>query len=397
MKKILTVLVFAAVLFNSYAQDTNGPFEEIDRLIGEKRYLSAIEKVNSLDTALYGPEILYYRVSISTGYFIFSLNHRMFGFRDLEPHEDIEAVRGSEGQYSMVFGDLAEDVEKALEEYPDNALVAEAAGDYYADVIRRYGDRIGYTIEELLELIFTNYEKAISRGRTNEHIVSELGMFYLSSGDAENGIRCYWEALKFNPGDASYNYNLAYALEITGRIEEALEYSRRAADNYPPGQYRADAYMMNGHLNQQLGNFTAALESYQNALALDPGSDYTVQGVIEVLLELGRTNEAADRAADFLGRKAPDFGAAVKVLSLFQSRNLDSTALEILGTAITGTDPDDAVILGSLYYHRGTLEWGIDNAAAREDFTAARELFGTVLPPDHRIFSMIDEALANIQ
>jgi hypothetical protein len=67
---------------------------DVDRLVAEKKYLSAFKLLNSRENGDSNPDIVLKKVDIAMNYFGMSMNHKIFAFKDLEKDEDIMDVRG---------------------------------------------------------------------------------------------------------------------------------------------------------------------------------------------------------------------------------------------------------------------------------------------------------------
>jgi predicted O-linked N-acetylglucosamine transferase (SPINDLY family) len=166
-------------------------------------------------------------------------------------------------------------------------------------------------------------------------------MFYLGNaarerGDYSEAIRVYEEALRHQPGDAQLLNNLGLALEHSGdadaarkRYEDALaardtpaevhanlarllesrqDFPAAAANYYAYASAVADApaevWAKLAHCQHRIGALYAAEESYRKALEREPAGVEIQYGLAALLVELGRSSDAAPLLAA-LAKTAP--------------------------------------------------------------------------------------------
>ena len=124
----------------------------------------------------------------------------------------------------MPFGDLQAELNNYLQEYPESMFVNEAAGDYYNDLLLRYGDKLEFSYEDLYGFISSYYLKSYEQGNESLKVISEICENSLYLGKFEQGVKFYHMAVSLEPYSPSYNYNLGFALSRLGEKKIYSEY-----------------------------------------------------------------------------------------------------------------------------------------------------------------------------
>lgn len=140
---------------------------------------------------------------------------------------------------------------------------------------------------------------------------------YMELGDYARAFEAFDRMGQLQPGPPAYA-RTAYALEIKGDLEGALEYMRRAADGTSPNDPESQAwhYTQLGELLLQLGRVTQARLEYERADATFPGHPLAVVGLARVKMIDGDLRAARLMLQSQLAKTAtPDLASAVGDLS----------------------------------------------------------------------------------
>ena len=140
---------------------------------------------------------------------------------------------------------------------------------------------------------------------------------YMELGDYTRAFEAFDRMGQLQPGPASYA-RTAYALEITGDLEGALDYMRRAAEGTSPNDPESQAwhYAQIGDLLLQLGRVPAARIEYERADATFPGHPTAVTGLARIKMADGDLTAARLMLQAQLARTAtPDLASAIGDLS----------------------------------------------------------------------------------
>jgi tetratricopeptide (TPR) repeat protein len=140
---------------------------------------------------------------------------------------------------------------------------------------------------------------------------------YMELGDYPRAFEAFDRMGQLQPGPPAYA-RTAYALEIKGDLEGALEYMRRAAEGTSPNDPESQAwhYTQIGDLLLQLGRVPQARIEYERADATFPGHPMAVIGMARVKMIDGDVRGARLMLQSQLARTAtPDLASAVGELS----------------------------------------------------------------------------------
>lgn len=140
---------------------------------------------------------------------------------------------------------------------------------------------------------------------------------YIELGDYTRAFDAFDRMGQLQPGPASYA-RTAYALELKGDLEGALEYMRRAAEGTSPNDPESQAwhYAQVGDLLVQLGRLPRARIEFERADATFPGHPMAIAGLARIRMMDGDLRGARLMLQSELARTAtPDLAIAVGDLS----------------------------------------------------------------------------------
>ena len=140
---------------------------------------------------------------------------------------------------------------------------------------------------------------------------------YIELGDYTRAFDAFDRMGQLQPGPASYA-RTAYALELKGDLEGALDYMQRAAEGTSPNDPESQAwhYAQIGDLLLQLGRLAGARIEFERADATFPGHPLAVAGRARIRMMDGDLKGARLLLQSELARTAtPDLAIAVGDLS----------------------------------------------------------------------------------
>jgi tetratricopeptide (TPR) repeat protein len=140
---------------------------------------------------------------------------------------------------------------------------------------------------------------------------------YMELGDYDRAFQSFDRMGRLQPGPPAYA-RIAYALEIKGDLEGALDYMRRAADGTSPNDPEGQAwhYVQIGDLQLQLGRVPQARLEYERADATFPGHPMAITGMARVKMLDGDLTAARLMLQAQLAKTAtPDLARAIAELS----------------------------------------------------------------------------------
>jgi tetratricopeptide (TPR) repeat protein len=140
---------------------------------------------------------------------------------------------------------------------------------------------------------------------------------YMEIGDYPRAFAAFDRMGQLQPGPPAYA-RAAYALEIKGDLEGALDYMRRAAEGTSPNDPESQAwhYAQLGDLLVQLGRLPQARLEYERADATFPGHPLAIFGLARVKMRDGDLKAARLMLQTQLAKTAtPDLASAIGDLS----------------------------------------------------------------------------------
>lgn len=145
---------------------------------------------------------------------------------------------------------------------PKNATYAHRLGNVYT----RLGDA---------ELADEYYRKALELEPKNATILSDMGYAALLRNDLETAEDYLSQALDYRPNDPLATNNLAMAVGLQGRTDEALRLFRRVNSE-------ADAYANMAYVHTQRGEGQLAMKRYGDALSADPNHRKAATAMVQL-------------------------------------------------------------------------------------------------------------------
>jgi tetratricopeptide (TPR) repeat protein len=196
----------------------------------------------------------------------------------------------------------------------------------------------------------------------NEHVAA--GNAHYLAGELESAVAAYQQALADDPADAAANGNVAAALHLLGRNDEALVHSRRALERDPN---LVAARITGAFIEGAIAGYDVALERIDDLARTMPEDAAILAARAYVLLNLERFDEALRAAqrgialAPTDGRLFTSIGNALRGLGRFDE------AFAAFDCALAlGYDPASTLVQKA----NGQLEFGAFDDA-RDSFRAA--------------------------
>ncbi|MGO9526022.1 MAG: tetratricopeptide repeat protein, partial [Verrucomicrobiia bacterium] len=135
---------------------------------------------------------------------------------------------------------------------------------------------------------------------------NDLGMQLQGSGQMQEAIRCYEQALRLDPDLADAHINLGTALMQTGRIQEAIGHYEQALRIKPDFSKGHNAL---GIALARLGRLPEAISHYEQAVRIDPAHFEAHNNLGVALAQTGNFEEAIAHYEQAL-RIKPDYADA---------------------------------------------------------------------------------------
>jgi tetratricopeptide (TPR) repeat protein len=200
----------------------------------------------------------------------------------------------------------------------------------------------------------------------------ERGVALQREGKLPGAIASYRQAIEFDPSIAGAWTNLAILLDEVGQHAEAVDAARMAVGlpaTAEPAR-RAHAMHVLGHAQLGAGRRTEAIESLEQALAMDPAHEAAALALANAWLGEGKPDRAADALAAARAAGAEDAGIETFLAMVrWQQGRMDDAAAH--AAAALRMDPANLEASVALAYAQlGLARWneaaaGLESALKR--------------------------------
>jgi len=377
-------LIAQADPWSGASPNTQALLVAADQLVAQKKYLSAFQALGRDDSDEY---LVAKKVEYCISYFVQSLEHTMFAFKDFEAGDSFDKLRSSgTGTFQMIVYDPAAVIGPLLAASEHRGILYLALGDYYHDVSLRYAGRWIKSDKEIHELAIENYEKAYGLGFYTVDSMVAYAEDLMHAGSFADAIPLFEKALAADPTLYNADFNLAYALQMAKRYRDSIAAGEKAIGKYANDPtYLVDALILCATSEEYLADSDAAIAYLKRCLAVSDrdyrvyqhlGSDYLAQGKVA----------EADASLDALFALAPQNPAATQmVMRIYGSYGEADSLVAFLKRNIAKYD-GQAEILGNLEFHLGVQYESVGNTKeahasaleAKADFIEAGKYSGDV-------------------
>jgi Flp pilus assembly protein TadD len=166
------------------------------------------------------------------------------------------------------------------------------------------------------------FEQAIRVTRKNFAMHYNLGMMLYERGDPQGAGSHAQEALRFHPRFAEAHFLLGLVAERRGKVDEAVEHFKTAADLTPSGSW--SARQAQAIAFTRLGRTDEAIAAYRSALQVAPDNPETMMMLGQLLAQRGDTAGALQHWHEAL-RLKPDYPELLNNLAWLLATHPDAT------------------------------------------------------------------------
>lgn len=386
-------IVTALLLFvNSFLFGQNPT--EVSALLDQKKYDTAFKNLDEKDPDNKDPEVVLQKIDIALSYFIQSITHQLFAFKNIEEGEDLFELRSAmeEQSLSMYMFPINEVLDTLILQHPNNFKLHEALGDYYYTVHLIYGQNWIMDEQEVLKHMFDNCLKASQNGiedYQNEYCIA----YYHTLNEAyQDAIPYYLKSIEYDTKYPTSHYNLAICYMYVGELLNGAEHAVKSIDLYEDDYYKSDAARLAGTLYEESNDLENALKYYQLANQIQEENYYTLSGLLGVEVRLDKTN--AKQTANALFELAPTNPSICSRISDIYTHSEKGTELLAFYDQKIEEYQSNNEVLGNIYFHIGSYYQFLENnEESKKAFKIARSNFEKVLDKEHEVFKIIEEAL----
>ena len=355
MKKVLLILILivsaatlsAKSVYDGADPETKKLIAEVDACIYQKQYATAFGKLSAQNNEY----VIAKRVEVAINYFVQSMMHQMFAFKNLDEDEDIYEVRRQDGTYSLILYNPEDVIKKYVEENGEKPILDYALGLFYDDVRNRYGDKWLITEDELNANASKYLLKAFEQGCYDAWSLSVLGTSLYRQEDYEQAIKIYETKEKEYNMSGTDNYHLGIIYWIVDQNEKGLEHILLSVDHYEDNpEYQADSYIVAARIGLTMKDYEIA-QKYLDICYSKYPDDYRIYQYRVRLYAAQKMNKKAVEAGLVLFTYGVDNPKTCQLV-MEGCNDYDNTnaALDFFKTAIKQYKKNDAA-LGNLYFH----------------------------------------------
>lgn len=377
-------IIAAAPLRAGQTEPPTAVLAKADALIKEKKYLSAATLLQSDRTLLDNPAVFMKYINLLTDYYVITINGRILALKDLDPEETIESIRGKQGNYRMMGGDIEEVVAEKFRRLPNSPEIRFAVGKYLAfrnTCCGPYGETSPFGNPRQQE--FDSFKFAYDHQIYDWWSLFRMGVRTLEAPSEPPSLAIGYleKARVLNPEDLDVSYNLAVALHAGNRHQEALACIDRVVGRYKSGSLNADAYHVKGRTLDALGKKAEALDCYKKSLQESAWHPGAFQDLLGAYRDAGLHQEYASTVLTNLARDYANplfFNYYVGFLRDHGTRPVD----DAIETDIAALVLPNGQAAGAVYFNLGKLSLIKGNKVlAKERFLKALESFRKMPSP----------------
>ncbi|WP_163325765.1 tetratricopeptide repeat protein [Draconibacterium mangrovi] len=383
--KLTLILIFCVTI--SFAQKE--VINEANKLIELKKYESAYKLLDNADPNNEKPEIAIAKTNLVLNYYVTTKMHQIFALKDLNPNEELAAVRESEGNFSNYKFSPNTVLPDLIEKYPDNYELQKELGNFYHEIHLKYDDNWLLPDSVLVDKFKSYYLTAYKKGVFDSWSAYGIGYACLINLDYEASIPFFKKSIELNSKDPYSNYNLAYAYLYTDQTEKGIESAKKALDLYNDAENKSNVARMIAVMYLELEDTVNAMEYYKKSDAIQPGNYSTVKALLE--LEMALNTEAYRERTKQLFLIAPEAPIIYQdLMTFYWSNNKPDELLQFFSDQ-TSDYSADYTVSGNLKFYTALVQHDKkDFKNAKLNFRLAKEAYEKVFAADHQVFKVIE-------
>ncbi|AVQ11298.1 Tetratricopeptide repeat protein [Leptospira santarosai] len=366
---------------------------KISQYIKDKKYNSAFQFLKAKDPENKNIDLVLLKEDLALNYFVNSLMHQGFAFKDLEKTESIFSVRGSEGNYVMYSFPIDKIIQGLLKIEPNHCLLNRGLGDFYFEVSSKYGENWFLKGDELFKAIESPYLKTVQLGCADAFVFNWLGHQASQREDYNLSIKNFQQALTLKPEYPYANYGIAYSLIKIKKVEEALGFALNAYSQFETQKGKGDASRLLGLIYSELKNDPKAMEYLELSNKITPNHYGTLGGLVDVYARIAQPK--LKRSMNEFFNLAPKNPTIYNNLYEICSSNGRLDDLVNFYKEKLLRKENDEIIDGSLNFYIGQIYLARDKALAKKHLIQARNTFSKIYAKSHEVFIAIDQGLAS--
>jgi tetratricopeptide (TPR) repeat protein len=360
-----------------------------DSLISQRKYATAFNLLHETPASNDERSVVFKKIDIALEYFVLSIGHAIFSFKDLTPGETIEELRGKEGSYSSFYFPVDSVLERLISRYPKDGKVYRYLGDFYDDVTHRYSGRWSISDDSLASLIYRNYKIARELKAVSYNSLHRLGVISLHKGEFALAESCFKEATTLRPQEADPYYNLAYLYTQKKRTKQAIASGLKAFDLYKDPQLRSDAGRLVASCYFNLREYQSGLKYLAMVDSFDPANAYVYRSILYAHLKLDHADSAFQATRRLFALDPTNPSVTQAIMTDYSEAGKSSQVPTVFRRLIPEYSRNDTAS-GNLYFHLALSQYeGSQGEAAMKSLDSCETRFNRCYSNDHQVFKAI--------
>ncbi len=388
---IVIFLCFSGFVLNAQ-QDV---IDSARSLVNEKQYYSAWELLHSADPRNNNPRLLEEKTTLVSSYFVNSINHVLFGLKDLEEDETVMDYRGKPGSYDMIKFDADSLTRRLIRKNGKDYLLYRNLANYWFEVYLSYANSLESGANPL-DTVQKYSAKALKHG--DEHFRTYYLLAYCFTMDQsfQKAIPLFRKSIQQNDTFPASHYNLGYAYLFTNQQANAVIHANEAFRLYQDSLQKADAARMAGIALMELGKPDKAQMFYERSMDYSPGDYNTLQNMLQLYFATGDADRADSVATEIFARAPASPRVIDDLANLYRQEGKTADFTSLMQEQLEEYEGRYEA-KGNIYFGLAKLKMEAEPVKAKEYLLKARENFAEVLPGSHYVFNVILQALEHIE
>ena len=188
-----------------------------------------------------------------------------------------------------------------------------------------------YYDAEILDQAEKYYRQALKLEHNNPNFLGSLALLLIDHDiNVDEGMELLQRALEINPNNGGYIHIQGWGYYKQGKYEKALDLYKQYADQFPdePGSFTPI-----GELYESLGDLENAKVNYKKALIIDPQNIRILISLARIESKLGNFSQALEQYEDVLKLcKTPRqrYNVFIALMNYYELRGQLNEAFEYL-------------------------------------------------------------------
>jgi tetratricopeptide (TPR) repeat protein len=387
--------LFIALLFTLSANAQNSTqytIEKANELVTNKKYETAFNLLDSLDPKNGNLEIVLAKEDIALRYFVQSMNHQYFCFKDIPINEDLMDYRINGGSFSIHPFAINNILDSLTKLEPNNCKLYKGLGDYYKEVLFKYNGNWIKDENETITLVKENYRKAVDGGCEDYLCYFTLASFESRDKNYDKSTQYYLKSIYLNNKHADSYYNLAFAYINLEEPKNALFYAKRSLELYNDTFNRSDAANMLGHIYSELKDDSNAIFYYELANLIYPDNYENLRTLLNIYIKT-QNSKSYETMKSFYKLDPALPSIYEDIGSIYLLNKKQDVLIAFFKDQLVLNNKDEK-ICGNLNLYLGKTYLYFDNKKeAKKYFINSKMNFIKVFEKDHEVFDLIEDAI----